>query len=93
MDVIPVVVLVVIVVVVLMLMSQHKGSSGPSARSLLVDEDLMRPDHLFGLMLCVLCVLPCFDADGWVTGRTSGPKETTCATYSQTFSFGARGNS
>ena len=38
----------------------------------------MRPGHLFGLMLqYVLYVLQCFDADGWVAGRTSGPKETS----------------
>jgi len=34
--------------------SWHKGSSAPSVRSLVVDEERMRPGYLLGLVLCIL---------------------------------------
>jgi len=47
-----------------------KGNSAPFIGNLLVDEEMMRLDHWFGL---VLCFLQCFDTVAWGTGRTSGP--------------------
>ena len=46
-----------------------KGNSAPFIGSLLVDEEMMRLDHWFWVMLCFL---QCFDTVGWgQEGRTA----------------------
>jgi len=49
-----------------MSVSCGKGSNALSVRSLVVDEERMRPCHWLGSVLC-----ECLDADGQVTARTS----------------------
>jgi len=39
-----------------------------------MDEKRMRPGHRPLVRVRTPCFLQCFDTVGWVTGRTSGPK-------------------
>jgi len=54
----------------LVLESWQKLSNASSIRSLVIDEERMRPGHWLWSMLCCLHY---FDIDGWVEEKTSSP--------------------
>ena len=62
---------------VVVLESRCWGSNAPSARSLVMGEEIMRSGHW---LISVLCVSFSAFTLGWVTGRTSGTLK-TWATY------------
>ena len=65
--------------------SWRKGSNTPSLKTLVVDEERMRPVwDIPQFWVSALSFLQYFDTVGWVTGRTAGPYK-TCATYLQRF--------